>query len=210
MIYQWTCDVPHNFTDQAELFADNVTSIWSGAVLSDWISVDGSYMGFVNYTNYSGLPQLNVSAPPMNPSTLPAYDSLRSEWATLNPTGTPLTAYTSTVPVPACPTSIAFETFDQNSPLPTLGISALPSSLQSSSSSTTSVSNSATSGVTHSSSLSTSGKIAVGVTVPLVVLLIAAGFYFFLHRKKTRQGSAAVNGERNVPELAINPARSGE
>jgi hypothetical protein len=168
-------------------------------------------MGFVNYTNYSGLPQLNVSAPPMNPVTLPAYDSLKHEWATLNPTGMPLIAYTSIVPVPACPTSVSLQTFSQNSPLPTLGLSALPSSLlQSSSSSISSLQNSPTSSVTHSPSLGTSGKIAIGVTVPLVVILLAVGFYFFLHRKKIQQGSVAVHDEQGVPELAVNPARSGE
>jgi len=197
------------------LFADNATLIWSGTILSDWIGVGSSYVGFVNYTNYSGLPQYNISAPAMNPVTLLAYDSIKYQWATLNPTGTPLTAYTSLPAVPACPTGVGLQTFNQSSLLPTLGLLALPNSLlQSSSSSATSLQNTPTSGATLSpashSSLGTSGKIAVAVAVPLVVIALAIGFYLFLCRKKLSQRRAAVNGDQSIPELGANPARSGE
>jgi hypothetical protein len=215
LLYQWDIQNPYNFSDQGIIFSDNTTSVWSGTVFMDWIAVGGNYVGLANYTNYNytfGIPQFNISATPMTPSLSTAYTSLRDQWATLNPTGTPLSAYTSVPLAPSCPTSISFQTFNQNSPLPTLGLQALPNSLLSSSYSSSSSAPSPKSSPPTSSpsgGLSSEEKTAIGIVIPLVVIGVVMILFFLYKRKKMGRREKNNLDSHSFPELSSVPALRG-
>jgi hypothetical protein len=100
---------------------DNITSIWSGTITGPWDLLLASYN--LNYRAPWGAelpyPQYNQSGTPVTPTLLAAYTK---QWATLNPSGTPLSKYTTTPPAPSCPTSLPGKAFNTNAPLPTLGV----------------------------------------------------------------------------------------
>jgi len=84
---------------------------WSGAIVYEWIEEDNNY-GLISYgpttnsdnpTALDGYPRSGTPSP-----VSPDYSNLKSHWATLNPTGVSLSAYTaqasSLTPI-ACPSS---------------------------------------------------------------------------------------------------------
>ncbi|EAW09875.1 putative 1,3-beta-glucanosyltransferase [Aspergillus clavatus NRRL 1] len=122
---------PRTFEDQAAIFGDYMSDTWSGSMVYEWIQEVNHY-GLITYGPpapgvntpdklvYDGFTRKGVPTP-----VAPDFHNLKSQWATLSPTGVALSDYietTSTITPPACPayTAGAWEV-GPNSPLPTLG-----------------------------------------------------------------------------------------
>lgn len=146
---------PRTFDDQSAILGANMTDTWSGAIVYEWIQETNGF-GLISY-GPSVAPtatQTNVVAGFTRAGTptpiSPDFDNLSSQWATLNPTGVSLNAYSPTATPPACPsyTSGMWEV-SGNVPLPTLGAkytkytSALASGTTKGSASSTSASSAA-------------------------------------------------------------------
>lgn len=140
---------PRTFGDQAAIFGPNMTEMWSGAIIYEWIQEANDY-GLISYPNggVSGTPA------PISPD----FENLKTAWSAVSPSSTPLSVYSTqaaSLSTPSCPASTA-GTWDVNGnpALPTVGQEFTPSSVP------TSV---ATTGVpAHSSGASGSGSGATG------------------------------------------------
>lgn len=127
------CNVPQprTFDDQSAIFGPEMSGTWSGAIVYEWIKETNDY-GLINYgpsvtaaaaTNTivkDGFTRQGTPTP-----VLPDFNNLRAQWATLNPTGVALSAYSkaaSSISWIECPASTAGGwDVDPSSPLPTLG-----------------------------------------------------------------------------------------
>ncbi|KAI9876046.1 MAG: hypothetical protein M1830_007459 [Pleopsidium flavum] len=119
---------PRTFADQASIFGDSMSNTWSGAIIYEWIEEMNNY-GLVSYGSKVD-PKTATDAPDGYPRSgtptpvSPDYSNLKSQWATLTPSGVKLSAYSAsaTMTPPACPSSTAGGwAIDGNVPLPTLG-----------------------------------------------------------------------------------------
>ena len=120
---------PRTFADQAAIFGPDMDNVWSGAIVYEWIEEANNY-GLVNYgpmVNPSsatgaldGYPRSGTPTP-----VSPDYSNLKSQWATLTPSGVKSSSYSATNSPPACPasTSGVWEV-NGNVALPTLGQTA--------------------------------------------------------------------------------------
>ncbi|KAJ5818580.1 hypothetical protein N7474_004171 [Penicillium riverlandense] len=127
------CNVPppRTFDDQSAIFGPEMDDTWSGAIIYEWIEETNDY-GLVSY----GPP--NMNAPATNTlvedgftrqgtptPVLPDFANLKSQWATLHPTGVALSDYraaASSISSLECPASTkGVWEVDPNSQLPTLG-----------------------------------------------------------------------------------------
>lgn len=127
------CNVPppRTFDDQSAIFGPEMDNTWSGAIIYEWIQEANTY-GLVSY----GPP--NLKAPATNtlveggytrqgvPTPVqPDFNNLKAQWATLNPSGVALSAYSkaaSSITGVPCPASTSGGwAVDPSSPLPTLG-----------------------------------------------------------------------------------------
>ncbi|KAI9737331.1 MAG: hypothetical protein M1834_009484 [Cirrosporium novae-zelandiae] len=117
---------PRTFEDQASIFGSNMDGTWSGAIIYEWIEEANDY-GLISYGSKTsasgaldGYPRSGTPTP-----ISPDYSNLKSQWATLTPTGVQLsdyTASTSTLTPPECPSSTSGGwSVDPSSSLPTLG-----------------------------------------------------------------------------------------
>lgn len=104
---------PRLFTDQSAILGQEMSDSWSGAIVYEWIQEANDY-GLVSYGPKVD-PKVNTDAldgypRSGTPTTLsPDYGNLKSQWATLSPTGVKLSAYSASASItpPACPTSTA-------------------------------------------------------------------------------------------------------
>ncbi len=119
---------PRTFADQASIFGDNMSNTWSGAIIYEWIEELNNY-GLISYGPKVD-PSLTDAPPDGYPRSgtptpiSPDFSNLKSQWASVTPTGVRLSAYSpsATVAPPECPTSTASGwAVDGNAPLPTLG-----------------------------------------------------------------------------------------
>jgi len=119
---------PRTFADQASIFGDSMSNTWSGAIIYEWIEEMNNY-GLVSYGSKVD-PKTATDAPDGYPRSgtptpvSPDYSNLKSQWATLTPSGVKLSAYSAsaTISPPACPSSTAGGwALNGNVPLPTLG-----------------------------------------------------------------------------------------
>lgn len=123
---------PRTFGDQSAIFGPEMSDTWSGAMVYEWIQETNNY-GLISY---GALPEASATTDPMlvqdgftrkgSPTPMsPDFTNLKSQWATLSPTGVALSDYkksTSALQPPACPDSTTRGwTVDAKSPLPTLG-----------------------------------------------------------------------------------------
>ena len=102
---------PRTFGDQSAIFGPDMEDTWSGSIIYEWLEEANDY-GLISYG-----PQVAATATDANvmdgfsragtPTPVaPDFANLQSQWATLTPTGTPLSLYTaSSSPLPACPSS---------------------------------------------------------------------------------------------------------
>jgi 1,3-beta-glucanosyltransferase GAS1 len=115
---------PRNFADQSAIFGDQMDDYWSGAIIYEWIEEANNY-GLIQYgdkTNSSesvpdGYPRSGTPTP-----ISPDFSNLKSQWATLSPTGVKESTYSPTNTPPPCPSSTPGGWLvNGNVPLPTLG-----------------------------------------------------------------------------------------
>lgn len=102
---------PRYFDDQDSILGPDMDSTWSGAIVYEWIQEANNY-GLISYgpttnsdnpTAQDGFPRSGTPSP-----VSPDYSNLKSHWATLNPTGVSLSAYSAsaaTLKPIACPSS---------------------------------------------------------------------------------------------------------
>ncbi|KAI4188613.1 MAG: hypothetical protein LQ346_005276 [Caloplaca aetnensis] len=119
---------PRLFTDQSAILGPEMAGTWSGAIVYEWIEETNNY-GLISYGPKVD-PQVSTDALEGYPrsgtpsSMSPDYGNLKSQWATLNPTGVKLSAYSASASItpPACPTSTAGGWIvNGNARLPSLG-----------------------------------------------------------------------------------------
>ncbi|KAJ5692894.1 Glycoside hydrolase superfamily [Penicillium macrosclerotiorum] len=122
---------PRTFDDQASIFGDKMSGTWSGAIIYEWIEETNDY-GLISYgtsaktaaatnTNIEDGYTRKGTPTPVSPD----FSNLKSQWATLSPTGVSLSEYrkeTGSISVVECPayTSGGWAV-DPSSALPTLG-----------------------------------------------------------------------------------------
>lgn len=121
---------PRTFDDQAAIFGDEMADTWSGSIVYEWIEETNDY-GLISYgpPTDKGILTIDLiedgftrkgTPTPVSPD----FDNLKSQWATLSPTGVVLSDYvksTDTITHPQCPGPSVGWSVDPNSPLPTLG-----------------------------------------------------------------------------------------
>lgn len=127
------CNIPspRTFEDQTAIFGEHMADTWSGSMIYEWIEETNDY-GLISY------------GPSVDPATAtassiedgftrkgtptpvsPDFNNLKSQWATLHPTGVALSDYRkslSNIKSIECPASTSGGwAVDPSSPLPTLG-----------------------------------------------------------------------------------------
>ena len=115
------CNVarPRTFADQSSVFGGYMNETWSGSIVYEWIQEMNDY-GLISYgprdpngaaalaTNsivFDGFTRKGTPTP-----VSPDFYNLKSQWATLSPTGVALSDYihkTSEITAPVCPESTA-------------------------------------------------------------------------------------------------------
>ncbi|KIN03616.1 glycoside hydrolase family 72 protein [Oidiodendron maius Zn] len=103
---------PRDFQDQGSILGPDMDSLWSGAIIYEWIQeVNGygliSYGPSVNPTVVATGVEGGFTRSGTPTPVLPDFTNLKSKWATLNPTGIASSDYSPTLTPPACPTSTA-------------------------------------------------------------------------------------------------------
>ncbi|KAJ5815943.1 hypothetical protein N7447_008176 [Penicillium robsamsonii] len=122
---------PRTFEDQAAIFGEHMSDTWSGSIIYEWIEETNDY-GLISYgpsvdaatatasSIEDGFTRKGTPTP-----VSPDFNNLKSQWATLNPTGVALSAYrksASSLTGIECPASTSGGwAIDPSSPLPTLG-----------------------------------------------------------------------------------------
>lgn len=179
------------FSDQVAMLGREMNDRFSGNIVYEWTEESSGY-GLVSYAKSSATPSL-----------LGDYTRLKSQWATLNPTGVKASAYNPTLTKRECPAFTSSKWLVQKSAtLPTLGLSGFTAPTSTASSGGTTAGSgthtvgsgpaSATSDSKNSkkSSKSPVGAIAGGVLGGLVVLaILLGGVLFILHRKRKQRAS---------------------
>jgi hypothetical protein len=161
---------PRTFDDQAAIFGSEMSDTWSGAIIYEWIEETNDY-GLISYgpsvknaaatnTLVEGGYTRQGTPTPVSPD----FGNLKSQWATLNPTGVVLSEYreiASSISGIECPASTSGGwAVDPSSPLPTLG-----QTYKKNSSSATGTASSAGTTGTESASATTTGKHNAGNAV---------------------------------------------
>ncbi|KAH8670136.1 glycoside hydrolase family 72 protein [Tricladium varicosporioides] len=103
---------PRTFADQSAILGPDMDSLWSGAIVYEWIEEANNY-GLISYgpnvsatvtgSNIQGGYSRAGTPTPVSPD----FSNLMSQWKTLSPTGVASSAYTASVTPPACPSSTA-------------------------------------------------------------------------------------------------------
>ncbi|EMD00553.1 glycoside hydrolase family 72 protein [Baudoinia panamericana UAMH 10762] len=150
---------PRTFGDQAAILGPDMDDTWSGAMIYEWIEETNDY-GLISYgapAPTSGPVGSGVVAGYTRTGTptpiSPDFPNLSSQWATLNPTGVSMSAYTPTNSAPECPSYTSnLWMVSGNVPLPTIGAAVnVPSVSQSSASSRSGSPSGSSSGAPRSS-----------------------------------------------------------
>ncbi|KAJ5344194.1 hypothetical protein MYU51_003383 [Penicillium brevicompactum] len=121
---------PRTFGDQSAIFGDQMADTWSGSIIYEWIEETNDY-GLVSY-GASVDPSTATATDVQDGFTRqgtptpisPDFQNLKSQWASLNPTGVALSAYKKSASSASleCPASTSGGwSINPNSPLPTLG-----------------------------------------------------------------------------------------
>lgn len=98
---------PRTFADQNAIFGPNMSNIWSGSIIYEWIQEENDY-GLITYGSntdalVSALPNPVPRSGTPNPMT-PDFGNLMSQWATITPSAS---ANAPSYPAPSCPASTA-------------------------------------------------------------------------------------------------------
>ncbi|KAL3426758.1 1,3-beta-glucanosyltransferase [Phlyctema vagabunda] len=176
---------PRTFQDQTAIFGPQMNSLWSGAIIYEWINETNAY-GLIKYGDdvsptvvasgvVAGISVTGVPTP-----VVPDFANLQSQWATLTPTGIASSAYViSTITPPACPASTAGGWLvDGDVALPTIGQTQGQSSAsptQTSSPTGTGTGSAASASSTQGSA--SGGKEIAGMSVGLVAVMLTFVFW---------------------------------
>jgi hypothetical protein len=103
---------PRTFQDQDSILGPDMDSLWSGAIVYEWIQEANNY-GLISYgpkvdpTVVASGVVAGISRTGTPTPVLPDFTNLQSKWATLTPTGVASSAYSPSLTPPACPSSTA-------------------------------------------------------------------------------------------------------
>ncbi|CAG8184724.1 unnamed protein product [Penicillium salamii] len=121
---------PRLFQDQSAIFGEHMVDTWSGSMIYEWIEETNDY-GLISYgasvdpATASGTQIEDGFTRQGTPTpVLPDFNNLKSQWATLHPTGVALSAYKKSMSSASlkCPASTSGGwAVDPSAPLPTLG-----------------------------------------------------------------------------------------
>ncbi|EHK97033.1 putative 1,3-beta-glucanosyltransferase gel3 [Glarea lozoyensis 74030] len=177
---------PRDFADQSAILGPDMDSLWSGAIIYEWIEEANNY-GLISYgtsvaatvtaTNIEGGFTRGGTPTPVSPD----FTNLQNQWKTLNPTGVKSSDYKPSVTPPPCPASTAGGWLvDGDVKLPSVG-----QVLQTGSASTTAPVAAASSTPTGTAANPTStkagangGKEITGMSIGLVGVML--GFMYWL------------------------------
>jgi hypothetical protein len=103
---------PRDFADQSAILGPDMDSLWSGAIIYEWIEEANNY-GLISYgspvsptivaSNIQGGFTVGGTPTPVAPD----FTNLQSQWKTLNPTGVKSSAYKPSITAPPCPAPTA-------------------------------------------------------------------------------------------------------
>lgn len=119
---------PRTFDDQSAILGSEMSGTWSGAIIYEWIEEANNY-GLISYGPPASTAAVSASevvggyTRGGTPTPIePDFSNLSGQWATLNPSGISMNAYTPSETPPPCPayTSGMWEV-SGNVPLPTIG-----------------------------------------------------------------------------------------
>ncbi|KAF2864325.1 glycoside hydrolase family 72 protein [Piedraia hortae CBS 480.64] len=114
---------PRTFSDQAAILGPDMNDKWSGAMIYEWIEEANDY-GLISYKASDNNKVVDGFARGGTPIPVsPDFENLKSQWATLTPTGVMKDAYTPSNSPPICPpyTTGAWEV-SGDVVLPTIGV----------------------------------------------------------------------------------------
>jgi hypothetical protein len=177
---------PRTFQDQTAILGSDMDSLWSGAIIYEWIEETNDY-GLISYgptvaaTVVASGVQGGYTRRGTPTPVAPDFTNLQSQWATLTPTGVASSAYSPTLTPPACPSSTAGGWLvDGDVSLPSIGqkeVTGTATATSSTASGTTSATGSAASATSTKGSAS-GGKEIAGMSVGLAAVML--GFVYWL------------------------------
>ncbi|PQE33923.1 glycoside hydrolase family 72 protein [Rutstroemia sp. NJR-2017a WRK4] len=177
---------PRTFQDQTAILGSDMDSLWSGAIIYEWIEETNDY-GLISYgptvaaTVVASGVQGGYTRRGTPTPVAPDFTNLQSQWATLTPTGVASSAYSPTLTPPACPSSTAGGWLvDGDVSLPSIGqkeVTGTATATSSTASGTTSATGSAASATSTKGSAS-GGKEIAGMSVGLTAVML--GFVYWL------------------------------
>lgn len=172
---------PRDFADQTAIFNTEMADTWSGSIVYEWIEEANNY-GLISYgpkvdptvstEALDGFPRSGTPTP-----ISPDFSNLKSQWATLTPSGVKESEYTPSNTPPECPamTSSVWDV-DGKSPLPTVGQSYAMASTTGTATATATV-GSASPTASNRGSASGGNEVA-GMTIGLAAVML--GFVWWL------------------------------
>jgi hypothetical protein len=177
---------PRTFDDQAAILGPDMDSVWSGAIIYEWIQEANDY-GLISYGGNIDSEESIVRSGTPSPIQ-PEFDNLKSQWATLTPTGVKLSDYSASatkLSTPACPDATPSGwTINGNVPLPNRDgkLDTAAATATGTSSPTDAASKSTSSPASASSTdhegAATGGKEITGMTIGLASVMLS--FILFL------------------------------
>jgi hypothetical protein len=198
-------------------------NVWSGTIIYEWTQEANDY----GLTEYG----VNGSDTSGTPTPLADYTNLSKQWATLTPKSVQKSKYTPSITTPVCPSSTAsgwpidpsigpptieglniatvkrVTAISPTSSATTTGHTKKSSKSASGLSASGSAAPADTNGSAQSGGLSSAAKIAIGVTIPVAVLILAAISFFAIRRHRKRKASTKFTDvpTENKPELGGAP-----
>lgn len=191
---------PRLFADQASILGKDMEDTWSGAIVYEWIEEVNNY-GLINYGTVAIpidelLSLISTLGPKVDPQKdpnaldgylrsgtptpiSPDYNNLKSQWATLSPSGVKLSDYSATKKPPPCPTStLSGWEVNGDVSLPTLGQVLDRTTGSSAASQAATATKSAASASTTGKGVATVGREVAGMAIGLVGVML--GFVVWL------------------------------
>ncbi|KAH8596884.1 glycoside hydrolase family 72 protein [Bisporella sp. PMI_857] len=175
---------PRDFADQTAIFGDEMNEYWAGALIYEWIEEANNY-GLISYgPNVSvtvtasevqgGFSRMGTPTP-----ISPDFSNLKTQWATLHPTGIAESAYTPQLTPPACPSSTAGGWLVAGDvKLPSLGQTQQAGSVTTTSGSSPTGTGTAADPTSTKKGAANGGKEITGMSIGLVAVML--GFMYWL------------------------------
>jgi len=176
---------PRTFEDQSAIFGSEMNTLWSGAIIYEWIEEANNY-GLISYgtsvsptivaSNIQGGYSRAGTPTPVSPD----FSNLQAQWKTLTPTGVASSAYSASITAPPCPASTdGGWLVDGNVKLPSVGQTQATGTLTApAASGTGTATGSAASPSSTKKGIANGGKEITGMGVGLVAVML--GFMYWL------------------------------